>query len=92
MKIGAFILGLIGPVMSRILAALGMSLVTMTGLAVAVDNLRGALLDGVNGMPMEALMILGLFGAWHALAIVLAAITFVVAWQTTKGFTAVVKS
>jgi Protein of unknown function (DUF2523) len=79
------IIGLVGPVMARWLASMGLSLVVMTGLVASVSSLRSSLLSGVGGLPSDAVGLAGLFGVWECLGMVLGAATFCVTWASTSG-------
>lgn len=86
MTLAAFIVGLVGPVMARWLAAMGLSLVTVAGLTAAYAALKAQLIANVGGMPAAAVQLAGLFGIWEALGIVLGAFVFVMTWRGSAGF------
>lgn len=91
MTIAAFIVGLIGPVMARWLASMGLSLVVMTGLTASIAGLRSTMLSHINAMPMDGVQLAGLYGIWEAFGMVLGAVTFCVTWASTKGLWSLAK-
>lgn len=92
MNLSAFLVGLVGPLMARWLASMGLSLIVLAGLTGAVTQLKAQILSDLNGLPLVALQLGGLFGLWEAIGVWLGAITFVVTWQSTKGSWTLAKS
>lgn len=92
MNLASFLVGLVGPLMARWLASVGLSLVVLTGLSAAAGTLRGYIVDNLSGLPQDALLLGGLLGVWEALAIILGAVTFCITWASTKGFWTLAKS
>lgn len=92
MTIAAFLVGLVGPVMARWLASMGLSLVAVTGLAVAFDQLKADVITGIGSLPTAAVQLGGLLGIWEALGILLGAFLFVITWRGTSGFWRLAKS
>lgn len=86
MNLFSFIIALVGPVMTRILASLGLSLVSVAGMAGAVTALRSYIVTNASAAPSDGLMLAGLLGLWECLAIILAGVSFVVAWNSSAGF------
>jgi len=86
MTLAAFLVGLVGPITARWLAAMGLSIITVTGLSAAYAALKAQLLASVGGLPADAVQLAGLFGIWEALGIVLGAFVFVMTWRGTSGF------
>lgn len=86
MNLAAFLVGLVGPLMARWLASMGLSLVVMAGLTSTVSALKTQITSNLSGLPLATLQLGGLFGIWEAVAIILAAVTFCVTWASTKGF------
>lgn len=86
MTLAAFLVGLVGPLMARWLAAMGLSLVSVTGLVVAYDALKSQVVSNIGGLPEKGVQLAGLFGIWEALGIVLGAFVFVMTWRGTAGF------
>lgn len=82
MKIGTWVLALIQPIMARILAALGFSVVTIVGFDAAVDGLRNQLISRVNELPADVLGVFLLAGGGYGLGMILGAVAVrVMLWQ-----------
>lgn len=92
MNLASFLVGLVGPLMARWLASMGLSLVVLAGLTGAVAQLKGLITSNLSGMPLAALQLAGLFGVWEAIGIILGAVTFCITWASTKGFWTLAKS
>lgn len=92
MNLAAFLVGLVGPLMARWLASMGLSLVVLAGLTGAVTQFKSQIVSNLGGLPLATLQLGGLMGLWEAVGIWLGAITFVVTWQSTKGFWTLAKS
>lgn len=74
------------PILARVLAALGMSLVTTVGAAAVLTQIKSLVISSLAGGVESALMIAGLAGVWTGLGMVWGAITFTVTyWQLTKA-------
>lgn len=86
MTLASWLVGMVGPVMARWLAAMGFSLVTVTGLAVAYANLKAQVIAGIGGLAAQAISLGGLMGIWESLGIILGAFVFVLTWRGTAGF------
>ena len=76
---------------TSILAALGLSFVTYTGVSIALDNLKGYIQNSVSGIPADAyaLMIMGGFG--HAVGIIFGAFAFRATLAAASKLTALAK-
>ncbi len=86
MKIGTWLLALVQPILGRILAALGFSVVTITGFEVAVNTLKQQLIGSMNGLPSEMLQVVLLGGVGEGLGIITAAIAVrVLLWQVQNA-------
>lgn len=82
MKIGTWILSLVQPLIGRVLAALGFSVVTIAGFQLAVDALKQQLIGSVNQLPGELLQVVLLGGIGEGLGMITAAIAVrVMLWQ-----------
>lgn len=92
MNLAAFLVGLVGPLMARWLASVGLSLVVLTGLTAAVSGLKSQIISNIGAMPAAAVQLGGLMGLWEGIGIWLGAVTFVITWQSTKGFWTLAKS
>lgn len=86
MNLAAFLVGMVGPLMARWLASMGLSLVTVTGLATAYAALKANVIAGIGGLPAAGMQLGGLMGIWEALGIILGAFVFVLTWRSTSGF------
>jgi hypothetical protein len=84
--LATFLLGLVGPMMARWLTAMGFTLITVTGLAVAYGTLKSQVISGIGGLAGQAIQLGGLMGIWEALGIILGAFVFVLTWRGTAGF------
>jgi len=92
MNLAAFLVGLVGPLMARWLASVGLSLVVLTGLTSAASGLKSQIMSNIGAMPAAAVQLGGLMGLWEGIGIWLGAVTFVLTWQSTKGFWTLAKS
>lgn len=82
MPIGAWLLGMVTPLVGRVLFALGFQVVTITGMSVAIGAVKSLVLQYVGGMPADMLQLALLAGLGEALGMVFGAITFRLAlWQ-----------
>lgn len=86
MNLASFLVAMVGPMVARVLSALGLSLVVLTGATAALTALRSTLVQNIGGLPAVALQLGGLLGIWQALGILLGAMTFVMTWKSTAGF------
>jgi hypothetical protein len=76
----AFFANLAGPIAARVLMAMGMGVVTVTGVTAAVDTLKTTILQNLGDGPTAALQLAGLSGCWVALGLVFGAVTFSVSF------------
>lgn len=87
MSLYAWLIAAVGPLLSRILASLGLSLVAVTGATVALSTVKDTLLGAVGAAPAAFLQLAGLYGVWEGLGWLLACATFSVTWSaTTKSW------
>lgn len=92
MNLASFLVGLVGPLMARWLASVGLSLVVLAGLTASVSQLKGLITSNLSGLPLATLQLAGLMGVWEGFGIILGAVTFCVTWASTKGFWTLAKS
>lgn len=92
MNLATFLVGLVGPLMARWLASMGLTLIVLTGLTASVATLKTTMLANINALPMDAVQLGGLLGLWEAIGMVLGAITFCITWASTKGFWSLAKA
>ena len=70
---GGMLLSLVGGLVGRVLASLGMSLVTYYGMTQAIDFLKGLILQNLSQLPVTVVQILALMKVGTALSIVFSA-------------------
>ena len=70
---GGRLLSLVGGLVGRVLASLGMSLVTFYGMTQAIDFLKGLILQNLSQLPVTVVQILALMKVGTALSIVFSA-------------------
>ncbi|MGB6097953.1 MAG: DUF2523 family protein [Comamonas thiooxydans] len=82
MKIATFIMSLVQPLIARILAALGFSVVSIVGVTESIGAIKNQLVSSVNAMPVDVLNVFLLGGGGIGLGMILGAIAFRLAlWQ-----------
>lgn len=82
MKISTFIMSLVQPLIARILAALGFSVVSVVGVTTSVNALKDELVDHVNTLPHDVLNLFLFSGGGVCLGMILGAVAFRLAlWQ-----------
>jgi hypothetical protein len=67
------LLSLVGGLVGRVLASLGMSLVTFYGMSQAIDFLKGLILQNLSQLPVTVVQLLALMKVGTALSIVFSA-------------------
>jgi len=81
-----FLLGMAGPLVSRVLMAIGFSVVTVVGLNTVVGQLKGYFLDQLALVPAAGLELALLSGVGTAIGIIFGAITTrMVLWQINNA-------
>jgi len=86
MKLGTWLLALIQPMIGRILTSLGFSIVTITGLNIAVDQVKNLVKDGINSMPADMLNLFLYAGGGVGLGMIFGAITTkLLLWQVQRA-------
>jgi hypothetical protein len=86
MTLAAFLVAMVGPIMARILSALGLSMVVLGGLTASAGGLKSLVISNLGSLPSAGVQLGGLFGFWEALGIVFGGLTFVITWKSTAGF------
>lgn len=85
----SFLAGLVsltGPILARVLAALGFAVVTIGGVDVVVSGLKAQIVAKLAEGPAAAIQLAGLSGAWDALGWVFGGVTFAVTyWSLTQA-------
>lgn len=84
MNFAAFLASMAAPIASRVLMALGFSVITVTGVTLAIQQLKDMVVNNLGNAPISMLQLGGLLGAWQGLGMVFGAITFAV---TLRGLT-----
>lgn len=86
MPLATFLLSLVGPLLGRILAALGMSVVTIVGLDITIGQLKTMLVSAAGGMASEVLQLFLMAGGGSAVGIILGAINVrVTLWMIQRA-------
>ena len=86
MSLLAGLLSLTGPILSRILAALGFSVVVVSGVDLVMGQLKGQIVSFIAQGPADGIQLAGLAGAWVALGWLFGGITFAVSyWSITQA-------
>jgi hypothetical protein len=85
-KLGTWLLAMVQPLLGRILMSLGFSVVTITGMQVALNTARDAMVNGVNALPADMLNVFLLGGGGVAFGMIMGALTTrMVIWQIQAG-------
>lgn len=84
MNFAAFLASMAAPLVARVLMALGFSVITVTGVTIAVQQLKDLVVNSFGDAPVSILQLGGLLGAWQGLGMLFGAITFAV---TLRGLT-----
>ena len=84
MNFAAFLASMAAPLVARVLMALGFSVITVTGVTVAIQQLKDLVVNNLGNAPVSMLQLGGLLGAWQGLGMIFGAITFAV---TLRGLT-----
>lgn len=86
MNLAAFLVAMVGPLAARLLASLGLSLVSVAGITLAYSALKTQLISNIASLPAKAIQLGGIFGVWEAIGVILGAMVFVMTWRGTSGF------
>lgn len=86
MPVAAFLLSLVQPIISRILIALGFSVITFTGMEFVMSSLTQHAVSAWGGLAGNMVALAGLAGVGEALSIIMGAVaTRVLIWQMTRA-------
>lgn len=86
MNLATFLLAIVSPLLGRVLVSLGFSVVTITGFNLVIDQLKDAVVDGVNSLPSQVINVFLLAGGGVGLGLIFGAITTrLLLWQITKS-------
>lgn len=82
MKLGTWLLGMMSPLIAKIMIALGFSLVSIVGVQAALQQVKDAMLASFNGLGADYMSMFLLAGGGTALGIIFGAYATAVAiWQ-----------
>ena len=86
MKLGTWLLSLLQPAMSRVLAMLGFSVVTITGMDAMLTQLKQSVVTGLGGLSADMFNVFLLAGGGQALGIITGALTTkLLLWQVQNA-------
>lgn len=83
-QIATWIMALVGPIVGRVLAALGLGVITYAGFEGIVSGITSQVLANVSSLPSEVFAICARFGFFKACAIVLGAYSAAVVFRAMK--------
>jgi len=72
--IGGMLITVAGSIVGRVLLALGLSMITYTGVSTSLDFLKGKMLDALDGTPERIITLLSFMKVGLCLNIIIAAI------------------
>lgn len=73
--IGGMLINLVGTLAGRVLVALGIGVITYTGVGASLDFLKDQAVSAFSGLPAEMLSIMGLMKVGVCISIITSAIT-----------------
>lgn len=86
MKVGTYIAALVQPLIARVLAVLGLSVVSIVGTDQILQALRDQLQSSFSGLPVDMLNLFLLAGGGLAMGMILGAIaTRFLLWQIQRS-------
>ena len=84
--LGTWLLSMAQPLIAKIFVALGMTVLTLTGVMEAYATLKDKMQTSLSAAPTAALQPAALAGVPEGLALVLGAVSFVISlWLTTSA-------
>lgn len=82
MKFGTWLMAMMQPLIAKILVSLGFSVVSIVGMDLVVNQLRDAVISGVNTLPADLLGLFLFAGGGVSMGIVFGAVaTKLLLWQ-----------
>ncbi len=75
MKIGTWLFSLITPFMGKILASIGFSVVTITGMQAILNQLKQQFVAAANSLPADLINLFLLAGGGQAVGLIVGALT-----------------
>lgn len=86
MKIGAWLLAMMQPLLAKILVSLGFSVVSIVGLQAITDGLKSQAISGLGALTPEMAALFGLAGGPEGLGIIIGACTTkLMLWTIQSG-------
>lgn len=82
--IGGMLINLVGTLVGRVLIALGISVITYSGLSITLDWMKSQALSAIGGLPADVIGMLAMMKVGVAISIVTSAI---LARQVLNGLT-----
>lgn len=82
--LAALLVGLAEPILSRILLALGIGIISYTGFTLVLGQLRSAVTNALGGVTGDVLAVLGLAGFGQIIGIIFGGFTARIALQSIK--------
>jgi cell division protein FtsX len=74
MAIGGMLINIVGTLVGRVLIALGISVITYTGITVTLNALKDQAISAFSGLPPEVFGLLGILKVGQSISIVTSAI------------------
>lgn len=85
--IGGMLINLVGTLVGRVMIALGISVITYTGMSTSLEWLKTNALQAVSGLPSQVIQILGILRVGQCISIVFSAILARMIIQGLQGDT-----
>ncbi len=82
--IGGMLINLVGTLVGRVLIALGISVITYSGLSITLDWMKSQALSAIGGLPADVIGMLAMMKVGVAISVVTSAI---LARQVLNGLT-----
>lgn len=74
MAIGGMLINLVGTLVGRVMVALGISVITYTGITITLDALKSQAISAFSSLPPEVFGLLGILRVGQCISIVTSAI------------------
>ncbi len=84
MNLISLLLNLVKPLIGKVLAALGMSIVSYTGMQYVLEGLNSRIQTELDGMPVVAASLAGMAGLGDCFGIIVGAFAFRLSMSTFK--------
>jgi hypothetical protein len=87
MDLTSWLYNMVSPLVARVLASMGLSMISIKGVDVAFDQVRGYMQTAVNSFPADLLKLGGLYGFDTAFQWILGAMAFsLTMWALKSSF------